>query len=122
MMHTVLVPLFPGYLFVNLSPADPWSPVRNAPGIASLLMACGRPEQVRSGLVEALQAGDEVRQSIAPPNTAWAPGAACKLSAGAFDGHDAVVIELRPRGVRVAVLCFGAMQEITVPVHWLEPR
>ena len=122
MMHTVLVPLFPGYLFVDLSPADPWSPVRNAPGVAALLMMGGRPNQVPKGLVEAIQAGDESRRSVNAPASNWAPGTPCKLVAGAFDGHDAVVTKLLARGVRVAVLCFGALQEITVPQHWLEVR
>jgi len=122
MMHTVMVPLFPGYLFVNLSPADPWSPVRNAPGVASLLMACGRPEQVRHGLVEALQAGDAARQSIAPPSTAWQPGAPCRLSHGPFGQYDAVVITPGRAICTVAVMMFGAMRQVDAPTEWLEAR
>jgi len=116
------VPLFQGYIFVALGPRDPWTPVTNTRGVARLLMDQGRPATVATPIVEALQAGEDARRSIQQPGAAWQPGAPCKLAAGAFDGHDAVVIELRPRGVRVAVLCFGAMQEITVPQHWLEAR
>jgi len=124
MMHTVLVPLFPGYLFVNLSPADPWSPVRNAPGIASILMACGRPEQVGQGLVEELQATEGARTIPKKiPRSDWTPGNACRVHHGAWQHHDAVVIHLEgTTGVRVAVPLFGGMREMTVPVEWLEAR
>jgi len=123
MMHTVHIPLFPGYLFMQLATSDPWTPIRYAPGVANLLMAAGRPEQVRPGLVEALQAGDSARRSIAPPAATWTPGAPCKLADGRFNGCEAVVIHAAPIGnIRVALLMFGALREIDVPAEWLEPR
>jgi len=114
--------LFQGYIFVALGSRDPWTPVTNTRGVARLLMDQGRPATVSTPIVEALQAGEDARRSIQQSGAAWQPGAPCKLVAGAFDGHDAVVTKLLARGVRVAVLCFGAMQEITVPQHWLEAR
>jgi transcriptional antiterminator RfaH len=116
------VPLFANYLFVALGSRDPWTPVTNTRGVARLLMDQGRPATVATPIVEALQAGEDARRSIQQPGDAWQPGAPCKLASGAFDGHDAVVTKLLARGVRVAVLCFGAMQEITVPQHWIETR
>jgi hypothetical protein len=82
----------------------------------------GRPATLRAGIIEALQAGENARRDLAIPGSNWQPGAPCKLAGGAFADHDAVVTKLLARGVRVAVLCFGAMQEITVPQHWLEAR
>jgi transcription antitermination factor NusG len=116
------VPLFPGYLFVALAPASPWSPIRYTPGVRTLLMACGRPEQVRHGLVEALQAGDDFRRSIPPPNAAWAPGAACRLIRGPLAYRDAAVMSVSRDTARITVAMFGGLQELDVPTHWLEPR
>ena len=118
------IPLFTGYLFVQLNDANPWTPVRYAPGVTALLMMGGKPDRLRDGLIEALQAGDESRRSVAPPTAVWAPGTPCRLARGPFEGHDAVVLEVASTGklVLVAVPMFGAIRSIPAPLEWLEVR
>jgi len=55
MFLEVVRPLFPRYIFVNLSPTDPWGPVTHTRGVAHLLMTGqGLPARVPLGEIEAL--------------------------------------------------------------------
>ena len=122
--HTVETPLFGNYLFIRFDPEhDPWTPIRYSPGVLRLVVSGhAGPERVPHGIVEALQAGDDARRSIAPLHASWPPGTACSVSVGPFRGHDAVVIGTRDGRTLVGVMCFGAMREVSVSVDCLIPR
>jgi transcriptional antiterminator RfaH len=120
--HSVEIPLFSGYLFVRLSYRENWAPIQSTQGVARLIVASGRPAVLPAGLVEALQAGDDARRSIAPLDASWPPGTACTLAAGPMRGHDAVVIGTRDGRVLVGVMCFGAMREVAVAADCLMAR
>jgi transcription antitermination factor NusG len=81
-----------------------------------------QPHPVPHGVVEALQATQDARRSVDAGRTAWAPGTACRLAAGAFAGHDAVVIGTRDGRTLVGVMCFGAMREVSVSSDCLMAR
>ncbi len=112
------VPLWPGYLFVVAG--THWAPIVHTAGVHRLLMACGRPSVVRSGLVEALRASESDRRCEAGTPDRWLPGAACAVVAGPFTGHHAVVTASAGNSARVALMVFGAMREIDIPTDWLE--
>lgn len=112
MRRTVERPLFPGYCFVFVS--GPWTPIRYCPGVAKLLMTAGKPNVVRAGVLEALQAGEAARRYVTPPEGLWRPGAACRLVLGPFQGQDAVVVAVGKRQVLVAFPVLGALREVRV--------
>jgi transcriptional antiterminator RfaH len=124
--HTVLVPLFGNYLFVRMTARDSWTPIRYCPGVLRLILAShnSHPDRVPRGIVEAIQAGEAARLSPAAATSSWAPGAPCRLAAGPFANHDAVVLTVNlPASVAsVGVIIFGAVRSLTVPLASLIPR
>jgi transcription antitermination factor NusG len=122
MTHVVLLPLWSGYVFVPYDSRDSWRPIYETPGVRSVLKHRDQIQYVPHGIVEALQATEHVRRSVAPLDASWAPGTPCTLAAGAFRGHDAVVIGTRDGRTLVGVMCFGAMREVSVPADCLMAR
>lgn len=116
------VPLFPRYAFVALPDGEPWTPVRYADGVHSLIMNDAKPAYVPDGTVELLQAGDEVRSVIPEPGSAWRPGDACLIVHGAFAGMDAVVDAIDGETMLVAVLFFGQMRSVRLRSNALRER
>ena len=58
-MRSVIVPLFPGYIFVILDLSlGPWRCVNSTIGVASLIMGVEQPIPVPPGVVEALVAAN----------------------------------------------------------------
>jgi transcription antitermination factor NusG len=120
--HTVMAPLFSGYIFILHNNPTLWRPIRETPGILSVLTTASRIQWVPAGTVEAIQAGDDARRSVAADHAAWAPGTACTLATGPFAGHDAVVIGTRDGRTLVSVMVFGAMREVSVDADCLTAR
>jgi len=121
--HEVLAPLFSRYLFVRLGASDPWTPIRYAPGVRSLLLAQdSRPATVPASDVEALQATEAARQHIRPPATRYAPGHALRFTAGPFSGIDCVVARTHHAQAVVACIVMSALRNVTVPLEWLGER
>ena len=124
LFHPVDVPLFPSYAFVSFDPQhDPWRPIVNTLGVYALLRRPdGIPNPVARGSVEALQALDALRRSIAPPGASWAPGAPCSPGNGVFTGHPAVVISVTGNRAVLAMLLFGELRQVSVDVSSLVAR
>ena len=121
--HEVEVPLFPSYGFVRFDASTTeWGPIRNTPGVFHLFTIAHVPHPVPHGVVEALQATQAARRSVDDDRASWPPGTACRLAAGPFTGHDAVVIGTRDGRTLVGVMCFGAMREVSVSVDCLMAR
>ncbi len=118
----VEVPLWTGYLFVDLQSDRHWTPVAHTLGVARLLMAGPSPHIVPEAVLSVLQAGEALRRSITPPGAQWAPGAACSLATGAFSGHPAVVLSVTRQTATVALLLFGELRNVTVDVDCLVVR
>jgi transcription antitermination factor NusG len=125
--HTIERPLFPAYAFVARDEDDPWVPIRYAPGVHSLLMANGKPQMVRYGAVEALQATEDARCSPPPPNSQWRPGSAVRVAMGIFTGMPGVVTKV---GIAfggtdmafVSLMFLGHLREISLPLDCLTSR
>lgn len=120
--HYKTGPLFPGYLFVNLDPAKPWYPIRYAPGVFCLLTVSEVPTPCPPGVVEAIQAGDELRSIPTPQQSLWRPGMPCSLAIGPFAGHHAVITQIGRDMATVAMVVFGALREVAVQLDCLTVR
>jgi transcriptional antiterminator RfaH len=125
LFHPVEVPLFPSYAFVSFDPQhDPWRPIVNTLGVYALLRRPdGIPNPVARGSVEALQALDALRRSIAPPGASWASGMPCSPATGTpFAGHPAVVVSVTGQRAIIAMLLFGELRQVSVDVSSLVAR
>jgi transcription antitermination factor NusG len=120
--HSVLVPLFPCYLFVQFSQGDPWTPIRYADGVARLFMAGNGLQQVSAGAVEGLRASEAFRATPIPADGWKARGVACSLGVGPFKGLPAVIMELRAQVARVQVMFLGELRQLSCHTDQLVPR
>jgi len=119
--HTTIQPLWKGYAFVQFSSLDPWHPIQSSYGVRRLV-GFPNPAPCPSRVVEALQAGEELRRTLTPREPLWRPGAACKLSDGAFQGHAAVVTAVHHDRALVALLMLGHLREVQVSLGCLVAR
>jgi transcription antitermination factor NusG len=114
-------PLFTSYLFVAV-PLTLWGPIRHTLGVRSLLMSGEKPYLLPDAVWSALQAGEALRRSIAPPGASWAPGAPCQPRDGPFQGLPAVVLEVERQIAKVAIVMFGELRQVSVDVNSLVAR
>jgi len=116
-----LKPLFPGYIFCQHDPRDPWRPIRYCPGIRANLLGGKGIQYAQDAAVSALQATDAQRllPSHEPP---WRPGAACELRDGPFSGQPAVVLSVGSEMALVSLLMFGALRQVAVQLGCLRTR
>ena len=124
LFHPVEVPLFPSYAFVSFDPQhDPWRPIVNTLGVYALLRRPdGIPNPVAMGSVEALQALDSLRRSIAPPEP---HGRLACLVAPPRARHSQAIqpSSSSHRSARhIAMLLFGELRQVSVDVSSLVAR
>jgi transcription antitermination factor NusG len=122
MFHAIEVPLFRSYLFVQHQPGTSWRGIRAAPGVASIVCAGHEIRYAAPGVVEQLRATEALRRTPAPLKQRFRPGSACRLSAGALRGHEAVVVEIDGDTAAVTVMLFGELRRITAPLDSLALR
>jgi transcription antitermination factor NusG len=115
------IPLFTSYMFLAHEPGSPWRGIRGAPGVGKLLLDGFQPQYVRVGVIELLQATEETRRNPVP-EPVWKPGAACRISDGAFRDHEGAVVEVRGVTARVGLFIFGELRDVSVPIASLSPR
>ena len=122
--HAVESPLFTRYAFVALAHGEPWTPIRYAGGVKSLLMMDGKPAYASTASVEALQATEASRRTLTHPNALWQRGDACSLNSGPFQGLDAVIesVDLSSENAKVGVIMLGGLRTITVLTSYLMQR
>lgn len=114
--------LFPGYLFVQLDLAKPWSPVRNCPGVFNLVGINGVPSTCPPGAVEAILAGEEARQRPTTQESLYRPQQPCRAFLAGGEPVDAVIMAVRGDRAVVAAVMFGHLREINVSLDSLELR
>jgi transcription antitermination factor NusG len=117
----VQVPLFTSYMFLAHVPGSPWRGIRGAPGVGKLLLDGFQPQYVKIGVIELLQSTEDARRNPVP-EPVWKPGAACRISDGAFRDHEGAVVEVRGVTARVALFIFGQLRDVSVPIASLLPR
>ena len=121
--HTVIRPLFSRYLFVRFDhTTESWSPIRATPGVVGILRAGATVHYASPGTVERLQATEAQRTESRPAAAAWATGDACTLIAGPLGGRPAVVVEVNPRTICIALIMLGGLREMFVTPDAIEPR
>ena len=90
----VLRPLFPGYLFVRISPErEYWRPIMSTCGVRTLVRCGDQPSVVDARFIGALKAR-EVDGAIVRPPVPYVVGQQVRVVAGAFDGIVATILNL----------------------------
>lgn len=115
-------PAFPGYLFVRLDLAKPWSPITHAPGVFQLLMANGLPAQCQDTVVEAVQSALHAAEALAASRTRWSVGAPCSLALGPLRGMPAIITAIDGNQARVAVMMLGQLRVVRIDTQHLGTR
>jgi transcription elongation factor/antiterminator RfaH len=114
--ESVLVPFFPGYVFVSLDISrDRWRSVNGTYGVAKLVMQGEYPVPVPAGVVEALQlSSDEL--SVVEWRPEIRPGDAVRVVAGPFSNMVGQLERLDGAGrVRVLLEIMGGQVPAVLP-------
>ena len=122
MFHSVEVPLFRSYLFVQHEPGTSWRGIRSAPGVASIVCAGHQIRYAAVGAVEALQETEQLRRTPATLKQRFRPGSACRLNTGPLKGHEAVVAEIDGDTAVVTVMLFGELRRVVLSLDVLSAR
>lgn len=103
-IDNVLVPLFPGYLFVRLDlELQPWRSINGTFGVRRLLCENERPAPVVTGFIETLQETMDEDGLVATPTDAFKCGDRVRLVAGPFADMVGTLARMTEKD-RVAVL------------------
>ena len=98
----VLRPLFPGYVFVQLAPAQRWRPLNSTIGVRSIIRSGDTISLLDDKFVCGLKAR-EVDGVISRPAVPYKIGQTVRLAAAGFDRVLATIIDLGERD-RITVL------------------
>ncbi len=102
-VHDVQRPLFPGYIFVRINPAETrWRPILSTPGVRSVIRTGDVPCTVAEHLITNLKAREK-NGVIARPASPRQIGEAVRVAHGPFYGLIGRIIEL-PENDRLVVL------------------
>ena len=118
----VMRPMFSGYLFVFLYPADQWVPIKHAGGVRDLLRTVtGTPMPVRPlRLVDALIEGDVERLDLDPEIMPRLPvGGVIRVEQGALEGLTGTVTECDGQHTMVIMALFGRTVPVKLQTAWL---
>ena len=90
-MATRAAPMFPRYLFIQLSEGtDDWGPIRSTVGVANLVRFAERAARIPDDLIVALRRSeDEEGLHQAPSRSVW-PGDRVRIEEGVFAGYEAI--------------------------------
>ncbi|WP_166141414.1 transcription termination/antitermination protein NusG [Methylosinus sp. RM1] len=95
-------PLFPGYIFVEMTPQSRWAPICSTFGVRTLVRLGDRPSFLPSDFVETLRSR-EIDGLIAKPEQAFEIGQKVRIAGGAFHDFVATIVEMNERD-RIVVL------------------
>jgi transcription antitermination factor NusG len=115
-------PLFPGYIFCQHNPPDPWRPIRFCPGIRANLIGGKGIQYANSEAVVRLQAVQELAATQPSETSHWHLGDAVAPRVGPFSGLPGVVIALREENATVGILFLGQLREVVYPFDALAER
>ena len=84
---SIIGPLFPRYLFVNLEQGrDNFVPIRSTYGVSDLVRFGGIPKTVSNALIEAIRAREDRAQGMHITHRNWIPGMEVVVAEGPFAG------------------------------------
>jgi transcriptional antiterminator RfaH len=113
-IETVVVPLFPGYLFVELDPTRQiWSPINGTAGVR--LSENMRPARVPDRFMESLRQKSNEQGIVALADSGLRPGHKVRLVGGPFVDCIGTLLRLDAKG-RVALLLSILGQEVRAKV------
>lgn len=121
---TLLEPLFPRYLFIELSAqTDNWAPIRSTLGVSTLVRFGGLPARVPTVLVTALREREDAEgvQDLSLPRLR--AGDRVRIGGGPMEGYEGIFLARTSRE-RVSVLLdiLGRQAKISVALEQLEPN
>lgn len=123
--RSLMAPLFPGYLFVQVDLAQvPASALNAMPGVLRLVAFAERPQPLAAAVVEALRSRVAALNAAGGlPNHPFRPGDPVRVVDGPLQGLEAVFAgPMRPaQRVRVLLGFLGCQREVALPVEVLEP-
>jgi transcriptional antiterminator RfaH len=91
--HDLLRPLFPGYLFVNLSPQLRWRQIMSTAGVRMLVRFGEQPAFLADDFIQELKS-HEINGEIMRPANALVVGQTVHLVDGPFSGLVGTIIEM----------------------------
>lgn len=111
----VLVPMFPGYLFVAALPGDPWPKLKSAPGSAGLLMRLDRPDEPAT--ISAAQLADAEAMAVSREEAMHAEDRPVERGdVLGWKGFEGVCLWTRGDRVRLLMRWLGRDTEATLPL------
>ena len=94
----VIAPMFPRYLFINLSDeTDDWRPIRSTIGVANLVRFGIEAARVPADLIDSLKAREDESGIQVLPVKSFAVGDKVRVKEGAFEGYEAIIHASNPR-------------------------
>ena len=120
--ETILSPLFPRYLFVQLDlEVDRWHSVNGTRGISYLLMANERPAAVPENVVHSLKSQEEEGVITFKERVPFTEGENVRIADGAFKGCVALFEKMDARQrVQLLLDFLGREMKISLPIHAVE--
>jgi transcriptional antiterminator RfaH len=122
-IDTILVPFFPGYLFVRLNcEIERWRSINGSHGVRHLLCQDGRPATVPHGFVEALRQSSDEEGLLALTTDDLKLGQQVRLMSGPFMDYVGSLIRLTDQErVTLLLKVLGRYVETIVPRRIVAP-
>lgn len=116
----VVESLFPGYLFIQLSGADNWGPIRSTRGVSRIVEFNHVPAIVDDQVIEHLRARSSTPLECSPANS-LEPGQTLNIVQGALAPIEGVYLSmLGPERVMMLLQFLNRQQPVRVPLDLLE--
>ena len=88
----VIVPMFPRYLFINLSDEpDDWRPIRSTIGVANLVRFGINAARVPDDLIQTLKTREDESGIQILPGKKFSIGDKVRVAEGIFEGYEAII-------------------------------
>lgn len=113
----VVAPMFPRYLFIQLSnQTDDWRPIRSTIGVSTLVRFGTDPARVPDQLIKTLLDREDSEGVVALPKREYEKGQPVRIATGPFEGYEAVFSSAEPKD-RVVVLLNIAENYIKININ-----
>ena len=109
-------PLFPRYLFIELSDEVNWSPIRSTLGVSNLVRFGSTVAKVPPSVVEALRRDQDARTRQDPARPLFSPGQKVEITSGPFAGLEAV-FDMADGDARAMVLIELLSKQVRLPLE-----
>jgi transcriptional antiterminator RfaH len=91
-LYTELGPMFPLYLFINLSDGvDDWGPLRSTIGVTKLVTFGNIPARVPNPLISTLKACEDSNGIQIVHSKSYQAGDKVRITDGPFSGYEAII-------------------------------